>query len=83
MPDLDFILKGIKGNGITLGLTNGDDNFAHKSSGYDYKSLYGKNIGYTEASGAIETGGVGITTDSAKSGIESEINLNIKYVIKY
>lgn len=59
----------VVGNGMTLGLTNGSANFAHKASGYDYTGLYGQNVGSTLDTGSITTGGVGITTDGTKSGI--------------
>lgn len=89
MPNLDFILKGVKGDGMTLGLTNGSQNFGLFNSANDSIQLagqagYGQSIGYTNRGSATNANVFcGITTDATKSGIETEISSNIKYVIKY
>jgi len=91
LPDLDFLLKGVKGTGITLGLTNGSYNYGLQAGSGTYigflqekLDLYGKNVG-TSGGNPNGTGqiGVGVTTDSSKSGIETEVNSNINYAIKY
>jgi len=97
LPDLEFVLKGIKGNEMTLGLTNGTNNGGLQSmafaSGITQNGeleinhvVYGLSIGSTGSQADSLFGsnkGIGITTDSSKSGIESETNSNINYVIKY
>ena len=68
--------NAIVGNGMTLGLTNGTQNFGAQiySGGNDIIGLlgaYGTSVGST-GSGDITRGKtVGITTDSTKSGIET------------
>lgn len=82
-------MKGIKGNGITLGLTDGvrlGGCFESAGSPYEITArtgAYGSSIGENVGSGDKLQYTVGITTDSIKSGIESEISYNINYVIKY
>lgn len=48
---------------------------------------YGKNTGLTATMPIYSRYGddklIGITTDSSKSGIESEISLTVNYTIKY
>lgn len=91
LPNLDFLLKGIKGNGMTLGLTdsinNGGLTHWHDANGHALGAMpntYGKLIG-TAASGTelVPYVSYGITTDPTKSGIETNISSSIKYVIKY
>ena len=88
LPDLEFVLKEIVGNGMTLGLTDGTNNFGIRTNGSSYHNItpdaYGINIGSVITTGTV-TGNktAGITTDSLKSGIESKINSNINYIIKY
>lgn len=75
----------VVGNGKTLGFTNGTQNFGHKASGYDYTSLYGVPIGNTSASGIADGGGVGVTTDPTKSGIQTTLKqtkLKLRYFIQ-
>ena len=88
---MDFILKEIKGTGITLGLTDGTNNYGFQA-GSDGQNryvlstgMYGQQVGSGSNVGDVPTGSAhyGITTDSTKSGIESEINSDIKYIIKY
>jgi len=86
LPVLEFILKGIRGNGLALGLTNGTENFGlanQRTYAYCSTGLYGAEVGTTPAGLSNLEKATGITQDSLKSGIESEINSNIKYVIKY
>ena len=63
----------VKGNGMTLGLTDGTSLFGQRSSGYNYTSLYGVNVGNTSATGMVQNTGVGVTTDSSKSGIVADL----------
>ena len=82
-------MKGIKGNGISLGLTDGTL-FGALTGGSDYAigantNYYGANTGSTNYSNTWikNTKAFGITNDISKSGIEAETNSNIHYVIKY
>ena len=80
-------MKGVKGNGKTLGWTDG----THKagtafasSNGIIRIDDYNKNVGASTASSAnMNNVVIGITTDASKSGIESNTDSNIKYAIKY
>lgn len=88
------MLKGVKGNGMTMGVTNGTQNggwvATYSGSQTDTTTTasttyYGTNISTVQPSygeGAI-LGRYGITTDSTKSGIESVIDTNTNYIIKY
>lgn len=68
---------GVKGNGISLGLTNGKTNYgvgvtSGTTTALDgYTGLYGTNVGTTN-SGTLNTQNIsmGITADSSKLGIE-------------
>ena len=79
-------MKGVKGNGIAIGLTNGTNNYGMEGQSgnlFGYTAAYGKPIS-SSVLGTAEIGGViGATTDSSKSGIEVETNSNINYIIKY
>ena len=87
------MLKGVKGNGIAVGLTNGTYNFGiiTNQSSSDNKFLfqqdaYGQAVGSLHNSAPVNSPNAatyGITTDPTKSGIETETNSNINYVIKY
>lgn len=73
---------------MTLGLTDGtlDLGFAPDGSQYTRTAtdIYGKVVGtYPSFTQYSTNKSIGITTDSSKSGIESETNSNIHYVIKY
>ena len=88
LPELDFLLKGVKGNGMTLGLSTGTDNFTitgYTNQGYigAWRGNYGGQIGRTPSGLAYVETSAGVTTDSSKSGIVNEIDNNINYVIKY
>ena len=85
---MDFLLKGVKGTGKALGLSDGTNlgGMADNSAGTLCRkaSYYGSNIGISASGAAItNTLTIGITLDSTKSGIETEINSNINYIIKY
>jgi hypothetical protein len=61
-----------KGNGKTLGLTDGTNNYglvgANGSGNNAFAGIYNTNVG-TTVSGASTLSSVGVTTDSSKSGI--------------
>ena len=86
-------MKGIKGTGIALGLTNGTYDFGivTNQSSTDNKFLfqqdaYGQAVGSLHNSAPVNSPNAatyGITTDSTKSGIETEISSNINYIIKF
>lgn len=86
-----FVLKGIKGNSTAIGLTDGTIFFGIAKShpnGVRYingeLNLYGTIVGTTGIDDNTNSNkSIGLTTDSTKSGIESEINSNINYCIKY
>lgn len=81
----------IKGNGKTLGLTDGTLNsgtFCANTGGiYSAKGSYNVNVGTTRASDFLTTDkAVGVTTDSSKSGIVGTItrgSFTCKFIIKY
>lgn len=95
IPNKKYYTGGVKGNGISLGLSNGTRNFgihtgdAYYSSGIMFAGTdwYGANK--TQSSGAIATGNsgdtsiLGITTDTSKSGIIVEPDTQISMIIKY
>lgn len=73
----------VKGNGMTLGMTNGTDNVAPKAAqtswgytGYDSKS-YGLNLNDNPGGTALKTGIFGITTDATKSGIVGTVTRSV------
>ena len=90
---MEFVLKEIKGNGNVLGLycgLNTDyilDTYTPTGQYYVAKIGYFKgsdrSVGVDNGTQSISTTPVGVSTDPTKSGIESEISLNISYVIKY
>lgn len=65
----------VVGNGMTLGLTNGNKNgglYFYTSDRYEAMSnpnAYGKTAGGTYNLGSLGIGSVGVTTDGSKSGI--------------
>lgn len=70
----------VKGNGMTLGLTNGTNNFGiYASNGAlqaNTGTTYGSNVGSTRDSSGTAADGLktlGITTDDTKSGIISDL----------
>lgn len=69
------------GNGVTLGLTNGTNNYGLTPNGgqnplIGTTNAYGLNIGVNGSGGnvTIGTSTIGVTTDPTKSGIEGKIN---------
>lgn len=76
--------KRVAGNGMTMGLTDGTNNFgltteySTSSGGYNTNNVtaYGKNAGITDTSKTLNSVDktVGITTDPTKSGIETSVN---------
>lgn len=73
---------------MTMGMTNGNSNcgmFAG-STNWDFgctSDAYGKTLPSSNSNGLIKSCNWGLTTDSTKSGIETDISSNIKYIIKY
>ena len=83
--DKYFAIKGnipVAGNGMTLGFTNGTQNFGagsfYGTAGCTKASLYGVPVGtYTPAGVDVTTEkGFGITTDPDYSGIEAHLTAN-------
>lgn len=86
-----------KGNGLTLGLTDGVNNFGLMRSGYApsglqvnpaqiTQSAYGVPVGHTATRASyVESDTVGITTDKTKSGIIVDLadQLTVHYYIRY
>lgn len=74
--------KAVAGNGMTLGMTDGNINsgtFENGSNAYSSTNVadYGKAVGSTSTSGAgafTNNTLIGITTDPTKSGIETSAN---------
>lgn len=62
-----------KGNGITLGFTNGTENFGvgsfYGTAGAQATNLYGADVGQTPTRDVTRSAGIGLTTDKTKSGI--------------
>ena len=84
----------VKGNGMTLGLTDGTTNGGMVTVNTNYPSFnaiagnYGKSVGAKNASGTHMqlSKTVGITTDPTKSGIVGTLTrtqVNCNYIIKY
>ena len=80
LPEKYRFTGGVMGNGITLGLTDGTNNFALRTQGSDLYSFDRATTGYGQNVGTVVTGGtagtanklIGITTDPEKSGITLE-----------
>ena len=69
----------IIGNGMTLGLTNGNTNYGLSGWGGDtfsqvIPSLYGTTIGSSGSDSSNQSLSLGITTDATKSGIISDLS---------
>ena len=65
----------VKGNGMTLGLTDGTYQAGPgQSNGADfYRNVYGQPVGTSYSAGYLTTGkSVGVTTDGTKSGIVAD-----------
>lgn len=87
-------LKGssipVKGNGITLGLTNGTQtgglSVIYGTNTAAKAESYGKNVGYVGSTQVfVANASLGVTTDATKSGIISDISsgVSVNYIIKY
>jgi hypothetical protein len=93
LPKLDFLLKGVIGNGNVLGLYCGSNTDyvldSYNPTGQFYVGNIGnfkgsdRSVGVNNGTGVVATNPVGISTDHTKSGIESEISIDIDYIIKY
>ena len=99
LPNITFLSNKIKGNGITLGLTNGTANGCLQTLSYAKGVTdggtaminelgYGGNIGTPGAGGGFGAGFnqnicVGITTDSSKSGMIVEEESRANFCIRY
>ena len=73
---------------MTLGLTSGDQNWGltcNSGTMAFYKTgPYGQPVGNITNTGSDAANkNMGITLDSTKSGIESDVSNNINYIIKY
>lgn len=82
--------KAVVGNGMTLGFTNGTDNFGIESvlganAGHSMLTTgsYGKNVGTASDTSYVNASKVfGVTTDPTKSGIElSDSGLYLYYYV--
>lgn len=85
----------VKGNGMTLGLTDGTNNYGLEYAYYNTtsyglqpeKSWYGKDISSTSvtppAQWAPQGAKLGITTDPTKSGIEATLDTDDMYLYFY
>lgn len=84
--------SGVKGNGITLGLTDGTD-FGGLNSGaitttsnilFARKAVYGKAVGSLGETGLLETArSLGLTPDPTKSGIVVDTTIPEGYNLYY
>lgn len=88
------LLKGssvpVKGNGMTLGLTNGTQtgglSVIYGINTTAKAESYGKNVGYVGSTQVfVANASLGVTTDATKSGIISDISsgVSVNYIIKY
>ena len=81
-------LAPVVGNGMTLGMTNGTNNFgtflANSYGMYGDTNAYGKNVGSGASESRLETRTAGVTTDPTKSGIEAHLveNTNAQLYFK-
>ncbi|MCQ2744037.1 MAG: hypothetical protein MJ230_04480 [bacterium] len=81
----------VKGNGMTLGLTNGTQNggFTYANLGgvygvYPGQAIYGTPVGSSDSNPAMSTGAsIGVTTDSAKSGIIADLSVSLQQDTTY
>ena len=89
MPNKKFLNGGVKGNGMTLGMTDGTNygGTVFNAQGYvqNIGNAYGRNVGTLTTGGTGLTGNtnIGVTTDPTKSGIICDKDSSIVYVIKY
>lgn len=85
---MEFVLKGIKGNGTALGITDATNYagiFISNGNITTSKVGYGKATGtaYGQQQKLPDDKYLGLTSDSTKSGLDSEIDSHTKYIIKY
>lgn len=81
----------VKGDGKTLGMTNGSHNVGLNSYNSGslrcYTGLYGKNIGTNDSGSVIDARpAMGVTTDATKSGLTGALTrsvFSVKFIIKY
>lgn len=75
------------GNGMTLGLTDGTNNFSIYTEGAQLdigKNSYGQSVGSTRVASSVSNYiNSGITTDPTKSGIETSITGVTKLKLRY
>ena len=75
----------VRGNGMTLGLTDGSVNLAIFEKSGDgvngAENLFGSYIGTTAGSNYGQSGGLGVTTNSDKSGIVAENNAPVDHFV--
>ena len=92
IPNLYFVLKGVKGDTKGLGLTtDGSNLFNYAGIGnqgylasYKLSNASQNEIGKSNGSLiALTSSIIGVSTNSSTSGIISEISNNISYVIKF
>ena len=91
LPNKIYYTGAIKGDGKTLGFTDGTNTYGLEVSGNNPNNYlfrtgdYGKSVGASGGDGSTGTGGItyGITTDSSKSGMIVEPDSQIKLCIKY
>lgn len=78
--------SGVKGNGITLGVTNGTSNsgLTFGQYGIDNRTnVYGQPVSTAWSTAPITGGGVGLTTDPTKSGIVVDTTVPTGYNLYY
>ena len=78
--------SGVKGNGITLGVTNGTSNsgLTFGTNGIDNRTnVYGQPVNTAWGTAYITGGGVGLTTDPTKSGIVVDTTVPSGYNLYY
>lgn len=83
----------VKGNGKTIGMTDGNSKYGVGSitSQYENQSLgiseytYGTNVGTSQTSGTVLGKTLGLTQESSYSGIVCDLDslTNLNYIIKY
>lgn len=77
----------VVGNGMTLGLTDGINNFGLSSDNgaatNTITGVYNQNIGYSSWTKEVAANGIGVTTDPTKSGIETHLTETILYLYFY
>lgn len=78
--------SGVKGNGLTLGVTNGTQNGGLSCSNDNLNPRtgnYGLPVGHANTSGTFSDKTIGITTDTTKSGIVVDTTVPAGYNLYY